>query len=68
MLDFIKSFFGKGKLVYDVVFADGQEATVKYSFVGNPMTKTDEDEKEMIQKIELESGLKVTNYTYRGIE
>ena len=65
MLQFLSSLFGKGKLVYEVLFFDGDHRKAKIKYVGSLATACHD---ENIQYIEDQAGKRVMSWNFLGKE
>ena len=63
MFDFIRSLFGKGQLVYDVVLTDGREARLKCAYTGSLDTL---DHEAVMRKAQLSGNFEIASWTYLG--
>jgi len=66
MIDWVKSLFGEGKLVYDVVLADGGKARLKIHYVGSLDSLTQNDHLESMRRCELEENVNIKSWEYKG--
>lgn len=66
MIDWIKSLFGKGTLVFEITTDKGDTGRAKVEYVGKLNTLTDQDKCDLIKKLELEQDIKIVSWEYLG--